>query len=221
MSQLNFHYEQKKTKLQLDIEEYGKKIKMYTKEKLEKELEKLNKKLVVPYIAFVDCETVSKDISNDCQEKNRLYMRKLTSETAKWIGYAIQQTTQQDFSNTWKLLNATFVSKTVQPDYYNFKLDVYEGASFMDTLSLEGLKMYKKFMVSVANYVLYDKLDFESSVKKAKQLVIALNDKMTDDHYYSDKILPNNWQIYYKYVMQQKECLNCIKELNDLYGFEI
>ncbi|MGN1222040.1 MAG: hypothetical protein ACI4TT_02265 [Christensenellales bacterium] len=211
MSELNFHCESKKTKLDLELEEYSKKINSLDKEKLQKELEKLNRKLVVPYVTVDTYEIDNKDISKDATEKNRLYMRNVTSSTAKWIGYSIQQS-GRDFSSTWNLINATFSSRTINPDFNNLRLALDEGVSFMDTLSLEGLKMYKKFLVSIANSVLFEKDSFETSAKKAKNLILALNEEANDLHFYSGTILPKNWKTYYKYIMQQKSCLDCLKQ---------
>lgn len=217
MSELNFHCESKKTKLDLELEEYVKKINDFNKDKLQKELEKLDKKLVVPYVSAKTYDIDNKDISKDATEKNRLYMRNITSSTAKWIGYAIQQT-EKDYSSTWSLINATFSSKTIKPDYDSIRMALDEGVSFMDTLSLEGLKMYKKFLVSIANSVLFEKDSFESSAKKAKNLILALNEEANDTHYYAGTILPKNWKTYYKYIMQQKSCLDCLKQKNNEYN---
>ena len=112
------------------------------------------------------------------------------------------------------LINATFSSRTINPDFNNLRLALDEGVSFMDTLSLEGLKMYKKFMVSIANSVLFEKDTFEVATKKAKNLILALNNEPTDSHFYAKTILPKTWKTYYKYVMQQKKCIDCAKQKN-------
>lgn len=218
MEKLSFHTDKKKTKLELDLENYSEKIKTYNYQKLEHELDKLNKKLNVQYINANNYDIITKDISDNAQEKNRLYMRKMTSETAKWIGYAIKEK-DDDFSSVWNLINATFASRTINPDYSDVRLALDEGVSFMDTLSLEGLKMYKKFMVSIANSVLFDNKDFDQAVKNAKNFIIALNERFGDDHYYSDTILTKNWQTYYKYTMQQKSVKDYLKicDKNNLF----
>lgn len=203
--------------MQLELEAYAKKISTLDADAVAKELEKINKKLVVPYVALDTYETVKKDISKNAEERNRLYFRKVASETAKWVGYAIQKT-NNDFATTWHMINAVFASPSINPDYDDVRLAVDDGVSFMDTLSMAGLIMYKRYMTSIANSVLYQGYSFDAAARSAKQLVLAINDSMYDNHFYSDTTLPKTWQTYYKYAMQQKACLDHIKKLNNTTG---
>ena len=212
MNILEFHKDLKKTKLELGLEEYSKKIERLDEENLEKELSRVNKKLVAVYILTDIFQPESRDISQNSTEKNRLYMRKVTSEISKWVGCAIKQT-NNDFSGAWRLINATFVSQTTSPDYKNKRIKLYEGVPFMDLLSLNGLQMYKKYMLSIANSVLFEKKPLDMAIQNAKKIVMALNEFPNDLHFYADAVLPRNWQTYYKYAMKQKIVLNKIKTL--------
>lgn len=211
MEKLNYHKDNAyKTKLELEIDKFMGELSGYDVEKLKKELEKVNKKLVVPY-ANVDTGIVTEvDIKDDVEEKNRLYMRKVLCNTAKWIGFTIKKS-GRDYAMIWNLINSTFSSRQVGPEFDNERVALGENIAFMDTLSLDGLRMYKKFLVSVANSVLYEGKCFEEATLQAQRLIKDLNDFYSDIYYYDDKVLPKNWQKYYKYTMKQKAILVNIK----------
>lgn len=203
--------EEHKTKLDLDLEQYGIKVSKMSASKLFDELEKVESKMVVPFIDPKTYDVVNINIKDDIEQKNRIYMRKVISSATKWIGYAIKKC-DCDYADVWKTINATFVSPNVMPNYNSIHLAVDEGQSIMDCLSLEGLKLYKKFLLSIANKVVFENQKFGYAVKQSKYLQMAICDDNFDDVAFDRYILPRTWQTYYKYEMKQKMLKTEIKE---------
>lgn len=207
---LDFHKE--KTRISADLEKFMLKASKFDAEQTAKELADLNKKLVVP---FVDDRTGAKvlvDISNNAEQKNRLYFRKKISTIAKWISVAIKRS-NADYSAMWNLMNATFASKTIMPDFENGRLLVEDRFSFMDTLSLDGMIKYKQFLTIIAHKVLAEDYSFASACRLAKNQVFGFVNN--DQTIYDSKTLPTTWNTYYKHTMKQKILLEHQKWLKN------
>lgn len=210
----------RKTQLDLELEEYENKVQSFSEDQIEKELEKISKKLVVNFRPQHSNKKVPVDISNNSEQKNRLFMRNKLMETTKWIGYIVKKV-EGDYSIIWRQINATFVSKNILPDYDSTKLQLPDGVKFMDTLSLQGLKMYKKFLMCFANAVLFENSKIEVATKKAKYIQFALMEDLPNEKLFDELVLPKNWQTAYKTIMKQKFCMERERALSaNLLNFQ-
>ena len=214
---LDYKVDSQKSKEEEQVDKYIKLIQFYDKQKIASEFVRINSKLAVPFVDAQTSNDVGVDISNDAEQKNRLYVRRLSAKMAKWVNSAIQLK-KLDYSKTWQMINATYASPTMYPDYDSKRIVLGNRYSFADTLSLKGLMMYNKFLLSIANSVLFDDRSFLTAVKLAKVMVFP--QKFNEDKLYDNKILPKNWPSYYKYAMQQKALYTRLSQMENAMPFE-
>lgn len=204
----------RKTALDLELEQYQSKIKLLDQAKLQKELEKLEKKCSGNFVNANTGKVVTLDILNNAEQKNRLYVRKNIMSTTKWIGYLVKHI-GEDYAVTWQHINATFVSKNILPDWINTRLENSADTSFLDTLSLKGLKLYNKYLICIANMVIFEKYDLSDATQQAKYHQFAIMDELQDQSLFDVYILPKTWKTLYKTIMKQKFCKDQLELINN------
>lgn len=194
----------KKTKLELQLEEYRKKVKTMDYDRLVQEKEKIDKKLVVPYISLRKYNIENIDIANNAQEKNRIFMRKKISAVTKWVNYVISNR-NLDFAYMWSQIDAMFASDNFVVDTNNKRLKLLNGVSFKDTLSLKGLAKYKVFLQSfVDNCLFKNEKNINKAMLDAKEVEMSLTKKEDRELLFDNKALPKNCDKYYENIMRQK-----------------
>lgn len=223
-----------KTKFDDELLAYKDRLKKMDYDRLLVEKEKIDQKLVVPYLVKgrngYEIENI--DISADKRAKNRIYMRKMLGIATKWTNLVINNQKKIDsqneefalcggekvsydeesyFAMRWADIEAMFASSTTLPDRQNKNIPTKSGVGMKQVLSLNGLVMYKKFLISFANNFLFNKKPFNESLRDAKYLEMSLNGGADKNLYFDKHILPENFDKYYRIEMKQKALDEALK----------
>ena len=101
---LDFKADSQKSKEEEKVDEYIKLIQSYDKQKIASEFVRINSKLAVPFVDAQTSNDVGVDISNDAEQKNRLYVRRLSAKLAKWVNSASRRVYKKN-NSIWQKTN--------------------------------------------------------------------------------------------------------------------
>ena len=199
----------------INMNDYQKKIENYDFNKLLAEKEKiLNKQNVsYTYVSLGSYYTQQINISENPDEKNRIYVRKKVAMLSKIISGQLSSFAV-DYASYWKYINDEFLKTTSDPDYVTARLQG-KTVPFADKLNLQGLTAYKRFLV-----VLSDNLEktpyFNFAVQNALDAEIEYDQDLNRDKFYTRYFLPQSIDSIFKNLMKEKIVDNRLKELGNV-----
>lgn len=152
--------------------EYSESLKDMSIDQLNAEREKLHKKMTTKVLHLGTYSYTEKevDISNNSEFKNRLYVRHKLKLLVKMINIELKNR-KLNYQEYWKKISDFFRTKTSAPSYAYMELD--KSATFADRLSLDGIILYKKYLL-----FLYDAMSNEG--KKVVESMNQAFDKVAD-----------------------------------------
>lgn len=206
--------EKDKLTVAINMQDYKNKIKDYDFAKLEKEKQKIEDSLNVNYIQMGVGMYFSnkKNIANDPDEKNRIYVRKKVSIVVKIISGQLSKTAV-DFASYWKYINDEFLKTTSDPDYVSAKLQG-KNVPFADKLNLQGLVAYKRYLILLSDSL--EKIPFfKMAVQVALDAECDADRDMHRENFYTRSFLPNDIDAIFKKLMKEKIVSERMKELGN------
>lgn len=201
----------------VNMTDYKKKIEDFDYDKLQAERQKLLDKQCLNYIYMpivTRYEVKRLNISDNPEEKNRIYLRKKVTMAIKDINAKLDDYVV-DFSSCWRYFNEEFLKTTSNPYIATATLEK-KSVPTSDRLGLMGLRAYYHFLLFLGDAIEMYPSNFEFATQLALEKEQDVDAKFNRDEFFTRLFLPNNIDAIYKNLAREK-CLNDrIKELGNV-----
>ena len=206
-----------------EMSDYRNTINKYSLSDIRKKLNKVKEKLEkVEYITPSGYKEI-RNISSDNEEQERIELRFELLLNSKRISGLLKKR-GVSFDIGWNMINKIFLNpnQSLNDSCYQLEEIKEVGVSFMDTLSIDGLKAYGNYLTDLYNNTIFEGMKIIPSAQEARELAFIEfpeNAKIMAPLY-----LPNNWETVNKYINQYKilsEIEMIMNNVDDKYNEEV